>query len=63
MLEEHHPLAGEGLGESHGIACGLDEVGMVAEAIDKRRGYGLRRKDGIEACDGKIRSHNPEVAS
>jgi hypothetical protein len=29
-----HPLAGEGFGESHGVAVGEHDVGVVEEPVD-----------------------------
>lgn len=40
-MQGGHPLSGEGLGESDGLAAGLADVGLVEEPVHGRGGQGI----------------------
>ena len=56
-----HPLAGDGLGEAHGVAAGLADAGVVQQPVDGGGGQGLGHEfvepGGMQVgreCDGAL---------
>ncbi len=58
MLERHHPLTREGLGESDGLTGRLDEMGVVSQTIDECCRDRSRVEDLIKGGQDEVGGHN-----